>query len=151
MDDEIDPELPTDLDGVVDWYVGVHDDMDFPEGPVADYTPQEKMKVLRDMFVSSDCGDFALAIHERFGWPIVNVVSSRNGAVHSACLHPDGRLVDFDGFVTLDALKKRYRMRDLKVIPAEQTGHVVGTSVDEELGVSNAKIVMPHLHYAPFN
>jgi hypothetical protein len=144
------------LRDVARWYWGLYDDMDFPEAESFDkLTDQEIFQVLREIFVSSDCGDFAIALHELTGWRLMNFASPTEGRAHSAVLHPTGSIVDFEGFVTLSALCKRYAMHDL-IMEEATVKNVVGTSGDsiEENGITGihrAKITIRLLNYPPFD
>jgi hypothetical protein len=61
---------------------------------------RKQIEELRQQFVS---GDFAIALHGLTGWCLVNFFSPTQGRVHSGVLHPTGKVVDFDGFMTLAA------------------------------------------------
>jgi hypothetical protein len=136
------------------WYWHLHDDMEYPHAESADHlTDQQLLTILRQQFLNSDCGDFAIALHELTGWCLVNFFSPTQGRVHSGVLHPTGKIVDFDGFMTLAALRKRYGIADL-VMGEANAQSVVGTSdyFDGEIsGVDRAKATIKFLNHPPFN
>jgi hypothetical protein len=139
---------------LAEWYWHLHDDMEYPEAEsVHHLTKQQILQMLRQQFISSDCGDFAMALHELTGWSMVNFYSPSHGPVHSAVLHPSGKIIDFDGFVTLPTLRKRYRIPDL-LMGQPNAQLVFGTSdldFDERVtGIDRAKATIRFLDYAPF-
>lgn len=139
------------------WYWCLHDDMGYPgvESP-DELTKEQILAILREQFISSDCGDFAVALNELTGWRLVNLVSPVGGRVHSGVLHPAGKIVDFLGFTTLAALRVRYGVFDL-MMEESTPANIVGRSDnldwdDEEInGVDRAKAAMLFCDYPPFD
>jgi hypothetical protein len=114
------------------------------------------MNDVRREFLFNHCGVFAVALHQRTEWPIVNFRRWNGQFVHSAVEMPDGRLVDFDGFVTPEDFARRYNIRG-KVYPEKfiPGGAVAGynydgyTSMDEALAFANQMI--DGLTHPPFS
>lgn len=69
-------------------------------------TPGEIDGYARRAFKVGACAALAVAIHDRFGWPLIAVTDSHNvygeyagagSALHYMVRHPGGRLLDIDG------------------------------------------------------
>lgn len=148
--------MPADksLRDIAAFYWGMHDDMEYPGESPSELTDAQVLQVIRQQYTSSDCGDFAVALTRRTGWPIVNFVSAGKGLIHSAVRHPTGRFVDVSGFVTLEELRRRYKARDLAATLVSEGGYVIGCSeddTDEEWSAMRlASLVIEQLPYAPF-
>ncbi len=48
-------------------------------------------------YCHADCDDFALALSEITGWPVVGISNPRCGSVHRLVESPDGRMLDAKG------------------------------------------------------
>lgn len=68
-------------------------------------------------YCHADCDDFAWALSEITGWPVVGITNPSHGPLHRLVEAPDGRLLDARGWVTLDDLRQRYGVKRLKVVP----------------------------------
>lgn len=98
----------------------------------------------------ADCDDFALTLHEITGWPVVAINNPSRGPVHRLVEAPDGRMLDAGGWVTLDDLRQRYKLKALKVMRGEgRVMHCPMVSDDEDFH----RIVEALLQFpvAPFN
>jgi hypothetical protein len=85
------------------------------------------------------CGVFAVALHQRTGWPIVNLTRASGQLVHSAVQMPDGRLVDYAGVVTPGELARRYKVRGrLRQKPVPRGGAVTGFNAEGHKTVEEA-------------
>ncbi len=104
------------------------------------------LDLIRQRFSHGDCDDFALALHAVTGWPIASINSSSHGPLHRLNIAPDGTMVDVHGFVSMDELKKRYKLRDLNISPDTGCGSLLDSDADLEPIVST----MVHLPNEPF-
>lgn len=64
--------------------------------------------VLIRAFGSSDCGDFAVMLHEMTGYPIVNLMGLDGIPIHSFVRTPDGQALDILGTHSDMDVAKRY-------------------------------------------
>ena len=52
----------------------------------------------REACVSGQCHALALALNQRFSWPLVGVFDELEDLIHVAVTCPDGRILDADGY-----------------------------------------------------
>lgn len=102
-------------------------------------------ELIRVRFAHADCDDFALAIHAITGWPIASVTSRSCGPLHRLNIAPDGTMVDVDGFVSMEDLKKRYKLKDLSIITDTGCDSLIDS--DAELAMVMANLL--HLPNEP--
>lgn len=98
----------------------------------------------------ADCDDFALALHGVTGWPVIAINNPSRGPIHRLVEAPDGRMLDAGGWIDLDDIRQRYKLKVLKVMRGE--GHVLHcptVSSDDDLHpIIEAMLQFP---VAPFN
>lgn len=63
-------------------------------------------EIIRREYVSGTCGAYAVALHDKTGYPIVFL----NGGMHVAVRAPDGDIIDYLGKNPLGKVLKRYGM-----------------------------------------
>jgi hypothetical protein len=88
--------------------------------------PAEKR--IRHAFLRGECDYFAVALHRMTGWPIRGVFSNDIGPLHRVVEAPDGRLLDASGWTSLEALRKRYKLKKRAVLTMSPPG-------DEEMAI----------------
>lgn len=98
-------------------------------------------------YCHADCDDFAATLSEITGYPIVAVNSLRRGPIHRLVAAPDGQLLDVMGWVSLDSLKSRYRLKSLELF---EGGSQFGASLDSD-DLRPLLETLLQLPYAPFN
>lgn len=112
----------------------------------------ECWNLIKVVYHSGSCEEFALAVHETYGWEIIQVRDAANpGMHHIVNKTAAGELCDVTGIVTMDELKRRYRMRKPTV-----TRYVGGlfdeSDYHEEWGsIWVALWVVNNLGYHPFH
>lgn len=92
-------------------------------------------------YCHADCDDFALVLHEITGYPIVGLSHPSKGPIHRLVEAPDGRFIDAKGYVSIDDLKRRYRLKSLQVYI--NAGGCATINSDDEI----ADIIRAMLHF----
>ena len=154
--------LSMSLAELADWYyttadLGQDGDEDRPESY---WSSDEGIRaVLLRAFGSSDCGDFAVALHELTGYPIVNLLGPDRLPVHSFVRTPEGLALDVYGANDELEVARRYGFRGkhprvVPVDPAQACGHLPSDDWNEEGFDERAQrlvAVIRQLPWAPFN
>ncbi len=87
--------------------LAINDDLLEEDDDVPDPMDEETaLEIVRREYVSGTCGAFAVALHDATGWPVVGI----NGGMHVAVRSPDGRILDYMGLQTTEAVLRRYGM-----------------------------------------
>ena len=128
------------LSELADWYYYAADlaqesDELRPEGY---WESAEGIKeVLVRAFASSDCGDFAVMLHEMTGYPLVNLLGPDGFPIHTFVRSPDGRALDVLGLFSDQEIAQRYRFSGsnpplVHVTPELACGHLPSDEWTEE-------------------
>ena len=113
-------------------------------------------EVVKVYYTSSNCDDFAVALHRITGWPIMALSAAERGPIHRFVAAPDGRSLDACGWTDKIAMSKRYGTR--KPLWSEPGGEEIAHStsigdvyggVDEHL--ADAVSAIRGLPVAPFS
>ena len=154
--------LSMSLAELADWYyttadLGQDGDEDLPESY---WTSDEGVRaVLLRAFGSSDCGDFAVMLHEMTGYPVVNLLGPDRFPVHSFVRTPEGLALDVYGACSELEVARRYGFRGkhprvVTVDPSNACGHLPSDDWNEEGFDERAQrlaAVIRQLPWAPFN
>ncbi len=131
------------------------DEAAFSVSDLLDETRADEFDALSDLqkvqwrYAHADCDDFAQALHEITGWPIVALSHPKRGPVHRLCQNDQGALVDVHGTTTLTELIHRYHLRQGAVQPVQRS---MCTLDPESLcGVIDEIEVLGSLGLSPFN
>lgn len=111
---------------------------------------------VRMRYNHADCDDFAMMLHALMHWDIICVNSPTQGPIHRLVVTPEravqgiepGRYVDFDGYVSEDDLRKRYKTEDLTFYRGIE---MLGPTIIDDVELKRAMSVLAHLPTAPFN
>lgn len=134
-------ELPSIAD-LADYAASVLSDIMDTEG-------MTDLELIQNQFKSSDCDNFAYALHVLMGWQLV-AVTTEKGPVHRLVQSPldDGnRLIDVMGYTTESALKKRYKSKSIFISLVDK---LPGLCIDEDEDLMPVIAAMTYLPYAPF-
>lgn len=103
-------EGPKSLKDVALHFLYMHDDLidddDDPDAFDDNISDEDAYEIIRRNYVSGTCGAFAVALHDKYGYPIIGM----NGGMHIAVRAPDGEIVDFLGKAPLAKVLRRYGM-----------------------------------------
>lgn len=91
-------------------------DSDLVDHPFERMPHHTALDLLRQLYAHDRCDWFAVALRAATGWPLVAVGSPGEYPAHRLNRDPQGRLVDAYGHVTLDDLRRRYRIDDLEIV-----------------------------------
>lgn len=91
-------------------------DSDLVDHPFERKPHHTALDLLRQLYARDRCDWFAVALREATGWPLVAVGSPGEYPAHRLNRDPQGRLVDAYGHVTLEDLRRRYRIDDLEIV-----------------------------------
>ena len=130
----IESESMLTLQSVASFLAEVNDDVLPDELLEVDWSeaPDEAcLNLIRRVFMHGSCGDFAYAVHEKHGWPIIRFMGD-NGGVHYACKTPDGLFFDIDGKVSLETIKKRHRFKRVQIAEADPDECLMDSNDDDE-------------------
>lgn len=98
---------PNTLADVARHFLYMHDDLlDDDEDLPEEMDEKTALEIIQREYVSGTCGAFAIALHDKLGYPIVGM----NGGMHIAVRAPDGEIVDFMGKSPLAKVLRRYGM-----------------------------------------
>lgn len=113
---------------------------------------------VRYFYTSSNCDDFATAMHEIAGWPVVAIADNAKGPVHRLVQHLNGKFVDASGWVTFEELCKRYALKEPYLITGTKAENWMPGTLYEDVddngiddALTNVVTAIRHLPYAPFN
>ena len=99
--------VPKTLQDVANHFLFMHDDLLDDEDDIGgDISETDAIEIIRRNYVSGTCAAFAIALHDKYGYPIVGI----NGGMHVAVKTPDGQIMDFMGKNPLPVVLKRYGM-----------------------------------------
>ena len=85
----------------------IHDDLLDHDEEIGEEIGQAlALEIIRREYVSGTCAAFAVALHDKYGYPIVGMA----GGAHVAVKTPDGQIMDFMGVQPLATVLKRYGM-----------------------------------------
>lgn len=148
------PAGPQTVQDVANYLKTINDDIlpdHYMEVDYREATDQQCWDMIKRVYHSGSCEEFALAMHDIYGWNIIQIRDAANpGMHHIVCEMPDERLVDVTGIVSREELKRRYRMRKPVETPY-QGGFFQADDYDDPWGaIAVAKWVVDHLGYEPF-
>lgn len=104
-------DTPLALSELANWYyytadLAREDDELLPE---SFWESDEGIRVmLTRAFTSSDCGDFAVMLHEMTGYPLMNLLGPDGFPIHTFARTPDGLALDVLGVSTDADVARRY-------------------------------------------
>lgn len=114
-----------------------------------DFMALSDIEQIQWRYSHADCDDFALVLHEITGWPVMMVSSPSRGPIHRLVQADDGRLLDVQGWTSLEALKVRYKVKRLTIAEVSCPEVFSMVSSDEDrLPILDAMKLMPN---APFS
>ncbi len=112
----------------------------------------DTLKIIEKLYGSSDCDNFAVALHRITGWPIVGLSSVDVGPVHRCVQNPEGLMVDVFGETTRADMVKRYSIKTAIWSGPGGEELALGSTVDDELSdFEMAVSTISQLPYAPFD
>jgi hypothetical protein len=95
---------PTSIIDVANHFLDTRDDLLDDDEYIDDLDIATAEEIVRREYVSGTCAAYAVALHDKTGYPIVGM----NGEMHVAVRAPDGDIIDYMGKNTLKAVLKRY-------------------------------------------
>jgi hypothetical protein len=103
--DERANHTPKSLADVANFFLDTRDDLLEPgEVIMRDMTDRQALAIITREYVSGTCGAFAVALHDKTGYPIIGI----NGGDHIAVQAPDDDLIDFLGKASPESVMARY-------------------------------------------
>lgn len=102
------------------------------------------LDLLRLLYAHCWSHQFASALHELTGWPVVTASNSAGRSIHHLNRHSEGKLIDVTGFVGLEELQSRYGIPDLVIF--EDLGFKRDPKLDDDwmAEVMTAMLYLPH-------
>lgn len=154
--------VPLALVELSNWYYSVLDlgtegDEDQPDSY---WSSLEGVKdVLVRAFASSDCGDFAVMLHQMTGYPVVNLMGPDGLPVHSFVRAPDGQALDIHGLRSDLEVARSYGFKGkapvtMEVDPHQACGYLESDEWNDEGLDERAErlaTIIRQLPWAPFN
>lgn len=155
------PPVPS-LVELADWYysvldLGEEEDEDQP----LDYWSSDAgvREVLVRAFASSDCGNFAVVLHQMTGYPLVNLMGPEGYPIHTFVRTPEGHALDVTGIHPIAQLARRYGWRGkapptVDVSPSGACGMTLGEDwTDDGFDEQACRVAaaVRQLPWAPFD
>lgn len=103
---------PLSLIDVANHFLDTRDDLLDPDEDMDDLTDADALVIIKREYLSGTCAAYAVALHDKTGYPIVGI----NGGMHVAVQAPDGEIVDFLGKAPLKKVLRRYGMTGIKPV-----------------------------------
>lgn len=114
-----------------------------------DFMALSEIEQIQWRYSHADCDDFALVLHEMTGWPVMMVSNPSRGPIHRLVQADDGRLLDVQGWTSIEALKVRYKLKRLTLAEVSCPEVFSMVSSDEDrIPILDAMKLMPN---APFS
>lgn len=122
---------PQSIIDVANHFLDTRDDLLDDEEYIDDLDEQTAREIVRREYVSGTCAAYAVALHDKTGYPIVCI----NGELHVAVRAPDGDIIDFMGKNPLSKVLRRYGFgKDTPVTEwtREEAVEAVRMEIDDE-------------------
>lgn len=112
-------------------------------------------KAVTDLYLHSDCDDFAIALHRITGWRILSITSPERGTLHRLVVSPGRRMIDASGWVEERDIHHRYGTRRPLLVAQGGEELALGSTIDDMEGdidesLRLAVMAIRNLPFSPF-